>query len=224
MTPTKGSVLQPDDPGYDGQRHYTSRFLRIYDLLVIGFFTRVVWRCPPQHIASLYARYTGRRHLDVGPGTGYFLSRAPSTERLLLLDPNLAVLTYAARQLADRAPATLAADIRATIPVEERFDSAALSLVLHCLPGPMEAKAAAVENVAAVLDPGGVLFGATVLGDRRLHNRFSAFWLRENNRRGIFDNLGDTEAGLRSILTASFEEVEVRVIGSAALFAARKGG
>jgi SAM-dependent methyltransferase len=220
LTASTGSVLQPGDPGYDGQRHYTSRFLRIYDALVLGFFTRVVWRCPPRHIASLYARHTGRRHLDVGPGTGYFLKRAPATERLMLLDPNTEVLAYAARRLADRAPATLAADVRAPIPVEERFDSVALSFVLHCLPGPMEAKAPAIESVAAVLEPDGVLFGATVLGDERLHNRFSASMLRANNRRGIFDNLGDTEAGLRSILSASFDEVEIRVIGSVALFTA----
>ena len=44
---------------------------------------------------------------------------------------------------------------------------AALNLVIHCLPGPLERKARAVANVAAVLAPTGVLFGASVLGDRR---------------------------------------------------------
>jgi SAM-dependent methyltransferase len=214
MTTTNGSVIGPNDPGYDGQRHYTSSFLRIYDPIVLGFFTRVVWRCPTPHVTSLYSRHTGRRHLDVGPGTGFFLERAPATERLVLLDPNLEVLAFAADRLADRSPATLAADVRVPIPIEERFDSAALSFVLHCLPGPMDAKAVAIENVAALLEPDGVLFGGTVLGDDRLHNAFSSSMLRMNNRRGIFDNLDDTEAGLRRILGASFDTVQVDVVGA----------
>ena len=45
------------------------------------------------------------------------------------------------------------------------FDSAALSYVLHCLPGPQSQKAAAIRNAAAVLAPEGVLFGGTVLGN-----------------------------------------------------------
>jgi SAM-dependent methyltransferase len=217
-----GSVLNPDDAGYDGQRHYTPRFLRIYDPLVLGFFTRAVWRCPAERVTSLYRSHTGRRHLDVGPGTGYFLERAPATDRLVLLDPNRDVLAFAAERLADRSPTTLGADVRVPIPTAERFDSVALSFVLHCLPGPIEAKAAAIENLAAVLEPNGVLFGATVLGEDRLHNAFSKLMLRTNNRHGIFDNLGDTEAGMRSILTSSFDRVDMEVVGSVALFAARQ--
>jgi hypothetical protein len=40
------------------------------------------------------------------------------------------------------------------------------------------------------------------------------------NRQGGFDNLADTEQGLREILGASFEQVEIDIVGSAALFAA----
>jgi hypothetical protein len=44
--------------------------------------------------------------------------------------------------------------------------------------------------------------------------------LNANNRRGIFDNLGDTREGLGEILRASFEQVEFETVGSMAIFAA----
>jgi hypothetical protein len=40
------------------------------------------------------------------------------------------------------------------------------------------------------------------------------------NRRGTFDNLADTEEGLKEILAASFEQVEVETVGSVAVFVA----
>jgi hypothetical protein len=45
--------------------------------------------------------------------------------------------------------------------------------------------------------------------------------LRAFNRRGAFDNLDDTEEGLRSILEASFEQVSIQPLGSIAVFKAR---
>ncbi|HYQ84420.1 MAG TPA: hypothetical protein VEP28_10515, partial [Rubrobacter sp.] len=67
----------------------------------------------------------------------------------------------------------------------------------------------------------GVLFGASVLGRSGRHNRVARGFLAAFNRQGGFDNLDDTEDGLRAILAASFEEVEVETVGSAALFVAR---
>jgi hypothetical protein len=44
--------------------------------------------------------------------------------------------------------------------------------------------------------------------------------LKANNRRATFDNLGDTQEGLREILEASFRRVELETLGSMAIFAA----
>jgi hypothetical protein len=44
--------------------------------------------------------------------------------------------------------------------------------------------------------------------------------LRFVNSRRIFDNLSDTEDGLRELLEASFAAVEIDVIGSVAVFTA----
>ena len=214
--------MERDDPAYEGQREYTPLFLRIYDPLILGFFTPVVWRCPTARLVEGYRRHLGHRHLDVGPGTGYFLDRAGMSDGspVTLLDPNVHVLDHASRRLQRLDITTVEADVTKPLPVDGPFDSAALNGVLHCLPGPLPRKAAAVANVAAVLAPNGVLFGASILGSPGPHTRLSRSLLNANNRRGTFDNLGDTQEGLSEILEASFERVELETVGSMAIFAA----
>ena len=68
--------MERDDPAFAGQREYTRSFLRIYDPVVIRFFTPVIWRCPTRRLVDGYRRHIRPRHLDVGPGTGYFLERS----------------------------------------------------------------------------------------------------------------------------------------------------
>jgi hypothetical protein len=142
--------------------------LNAYDSLVLGPIARFVWRAPTTQLVERYRGHIRDRHLDVGPGTGYFLEHA----------------------------------------------------VIHCLPGPIERKAAAIANVAAVLAPTGVLFGASVIGTSGQHTWAARRFLGVFNRQGGFDNLGDTEDGLRDILEASFQDVELEAIGSMAVFAA----
>src|SRR6266581_3984288 len=84
--------------------------------------------------------------------------------RVTLVDPNANVLDHASRRLHRLEVTTVQADVLKPLPVEGRYESAALHLVIHCLPGPLSRKAAAVINVAAILAPTGVLFGASVLG------------------------------------------------------------
>jgi ubiquinone/menaquinone biosynthesis C-methylase UbiE len=212
------------DAAYVGQEIYSRAFLRIYDPVILGFYGNIVWRCPTSRLVEQYRQHVGHRHLDVGPGTGYFLeyARLPRGAQITLLDPNPDVLAHAARRLSDRHPSVIQADVLKPLPfTAERFDSAAMNYVLHCLPGPAVRKAAAVQNVAAVLKPGGVLFGATVLGATAPHTWLSRAVLRFVNSRRIFDNLADTEDGLRNLLEAPFATVEIDVIGSVAVFTAR---
>ena len=67
----------------------------------------------------------------------------------------------------------------------------------------------------------GVLFGGTILGLGERHTRPARLFLKGANKMGDFDNPGDTADGLREILEASFRDVEVEVVGSAAMFTAR---
>jgi SAM-dependent methyltransferase len=214
--------MDRNDPSYKGQSGYNPFLLAIYDPFVIGFMARAVWRCPIPPVVERYRRHLGRRHLDVGPGTGYFIEKAapPDGTEVTLLDPNPNVLARSSRRLAAMHPATVEADVMKPLPVDGPFDSAALSFVLHCLRGPMAHKASAIRNMADVLAPDGLLFGATVLGIRERHTPQARAVLRAFNREGSFDNLGDTAEGLRRILEESFETVDLDVIGSTAHFTA----
>ena len=214
--------MDRDDPAYRGQRDYTRPLLRLYDPLVLGPVARYVWRCPRTRLVEGYRRHVRDRHLDVGPGTGYFIDQSglPDGSRVTIVDPNTNVLDHASRRLRHLDVTAVEADVLKPLPVDGPFDSAALHLVIHCLPGPIPRKAAAVANVASVLAPDGVLFGASVLGTSGPQTWLSRRVLAAFNRQGGFDNLGDTADGLHAILAGSFEQVELETVGSIAIFAA----
>ena len=89
--------MERDDPAYKGQAGYNPVMLAIYDLWVLGFMSRVVLHVPIPPFVENYRANLGRRHLDVGPGTGYFLEKAapPEDTEITLLDPNPHVLRRA---------------------------------------------------------------------------------------------------------------------------------
>lgn len=214
--------MDRSDPAYRGQADYGPMLLRLYDPLVLGPILPHVWHVPTGRILAQYRAHARDRHLDVGPGTGFFVDRSglPDGSRVTLLDPNPNVLAHASRRLRRLGVTAVRADVLKPLHVGGPFASAALSAVLHCLPGPFARKADAIANVASVLEPGGVLFGSTVLGRRAAHGWLARRFLGSFNRRGTFDNLDDTAEDLRAALGASFERVDVQVIRSMALFVA----
>jgi SAM-dependent methyltransferase len=204
--------------------------LSFYDPFVLQFSARWVWHCPLSRLIENYRWHIRPNHLDVGPGTGYFLEHAalPQGTAVTILDPNLNVLRHAAERL-DRLEVTaVEADVLKPLPVKGPFGSVGMNLVLHCLPGPMVRKSAAIRNLARVLEPNGMFFGSTVLGDSGNHSWAARRMLDLYNGRGSFDNRLDTEENLREVLEASFEHVELEVVGSIAIFFAisplRPGG
>ena len=215
--------MDRNDPAWKGQSEYTPLLLRLYNPLVLGPIARFVWRVPARHLVDHYRRHIRPGHLDVGPGTGVFILRSglAAGSAVTILDPNPNVLTHCRPRLAQFDLTAVQADVLKPLPLERRFSSAALNLVIHCLPGPAERKAKAVEHIAAVLEPDGVLFGASVLGTTGRHSPQARAFLKAFNWNGGFDNLDDSESMLVDILEASFEEVTVGTIGSAALFSAQ---
>lgn len=212
-------------PGYRGYKDYTPSFLKTYDRWVLGFMAPRVWRMGAGPALDLYKKHIGDRHLDVGPGTGYFIAETnpPQDIELTLIDANPHVLDHCAERLAAWEPTTVQANVLQPLPLEGPFDSAALAHVIHCLPGPMPGKAKAVEHIAASLTTNGVLFGGTVLGLSAKHTWAARVFLRLANLQGGFDNRDDDVDGLRAILEASFHEVEIDIpTGSVAYFAASR--
>jgi SAM-dependent methyltransferase len=225
MTTATADRLPPSDPAYRGQADYTPAFLAVYDPLVLGVMNRSVWRCPTSEILRLYEEHAAGAHLDVGPGTGYYLDRCRCPEpprAITLLDVNPDVLDKASRRLARFQPGLHRANLLEPIGLQGgTFDSIALTHVLHCLPGPMAAKSVVLDNLAGLLRPGGRLFGSTILARGVPHTPLSRTLMRFLNARGVFGNRDDDLATLELALGTRFAEHDVRVVGSVALFVAR---
>jgi SAM-dependent methyltransferase len=209
-----------------GQRIYTPLVLRVYDVFVLGFSNRLAWQCPSVTMLERYEWHVGRRHLDLGVGTGWYLDRCTwpvEQPEITLLDLNENSLSLAAGRLARYAPRTVRANVFDPLPLgDARFESAAANYLLHCLPGPIESKAAALAaNVRPYLEPGGLLFGSTILGRGVTHTRIGRRLMRLYNAKGIFSNAEDDERGLEQGLAATFTNVQIEVVGAVALFAVR---
>ena len=78
------------------------------------------------------------------------------------------------------------------------------------------------DHAAKYLNPGGVLFGSTLL-QRGVRRSVPARWLMAAyNRNGTFSNTEDDLDGLRSELARRYPQSYVKVVGCAALFWGRK--
>ena len=91
--------MDRDDPAWKGQRDYTPRLLNAYDRIVLGIVAKAVWRCPTPRLVDGYRQHIRPRHLDVGPGTGYFIEHSGLADGspVTILDPNANVLEHAGR-------------------------------------------------------------------------------------------------------------------------------
>src|SRR5687768_6394181 len=107
--------MDRNDPAYRGQSDYSPALLRLYDPLVLGPILRFVWRFPRQDAVRLYREHIRPNHLDVGPGTGYFLEHAglPAGSKVTILDPNPNVLRHVTRRLRDLQVTAVQADVQA---------------------------------------------------------------------------------------------------------------
>lgn len=218
MTPTS-----PDTEA--GQAVYSPATLAIYDLWVLGLSNRFVWRCPTPRQLAHYDACVTANHLDVGVGSGYYLDRCsfPSAApRVGLLDLNESSLAHSARRVARYAPEVYRGDVLAPLDVDAApFDSIGLSYLLHCLPGDIESKAAAIDHLRPLASPGATVFGSTLLQGGVERGAAARRLMAVYNRKGIFSNERDDLAGLERALEARLTDVKIEVQGCAALFRGR---
>jgi ubiquinone/menaquinone biosynthesis C-methylase UbiE len=207
-----------------GAAAYTPALLRIYDAAVLSFSARVLWRCPTSRVLALYDRHAGARHVDVGVGTGYLLDRCSwpvARPQITLVDLNPTALAYAARRIERYSPTTVQASFLDELPLPSHaYDSVGCAYLLHCVPGGMERKAAALGGLGRLLTDGGTVFGATILGTPDRHTPWSRAVTALYNRKRLFANAEDDVDTLRNGLEAGFGSYELRVVGAVALFAA----
>jgi len=209
-----------------GAAPYSKFFLRFYDWNLLQFNCRFVWKCSPDHMLALYNEHVSANHLDVGVGTGYFLDhcRFPVAHpRLALMDLNSNSLEMTARRVRRYKPEVYQWNALEPFQTDmERFDSVGMMNLLHCLPGTMQTKAIVFEHLKGLLNPDGVLFGSSILGNGVPHNSMARLALKCANSRGWMTNYQDDPDGLKRSLEEHFSESSLKIVGSIALFSARK--
>ncbi|MGW0771470.1 class I SAM-dependent methyltransferase [Streptomyces sp. NPDC002676] len=208
--------------------HYRRPMLAAYDMFVLGMMSRFMWRCPRGRMLTHYNRQVSASHLDIGPGTGWFLNKCrfpAKSPSITLVDLNEVVLATAAHRIRRYRPETLVGDAFKPFALgSARFDSVGMNFLLHCLPGSMRQKAVVFDQVVPFLQPGARVFGSTVLGTGPHHTKRSAKLLAKLNRSEVFSNLDDRMEDLDEQLRARFTDVETVRSGAVCLFSARCPG
>ncbi|GAB3391238.1 class I SAM-dependent methyltransferase [Azotobacter armeniacus] len=208
-----------------GQAVYTQRTLTLYDFVVLGVSNPFIWKCPTHRLEEHYERNLSANHLDVGVGTGYFLDRCrfpADAPRVALMDLNPDTLAFAARRIARYAAQSYRRNVLEPITFEDgRFDSIGINYLLHCLPGSIAAKAVVFDHLKALMNPGAVIFGATLLQGGVPRSALARGLMAAYNRKGIFSNRDDNLESLKNELGRRFQDVSVEVLGCAALFSGR---
>lgn len=196
--------------------------MSVYDRLALGLTSRLVWKCPSNNILTLYNQHVSANHLDVGVGTGYFLDKCKfqvPDPRLVLVDLNPNSLAIARKRLARYSPRTYRQNALEPLEIDgPGFDSIGVNHLLHCLPVTMQTKGTVFEHLKTLLNPGGILFGTTLLYGgvkRSFLATYTYYWL---NLLGIMTNKQDDVEGLKQNLALHFAESDVEVIGCGALF------
>ena len=201
---------------------YTKGNLALYDWWVLGLSNHWIWSCPTEKLLDLYRAHLTANHLEVGAGTGYFPAKTmPSAQpRIALLDINRNCLEKAAKRLAAFRPEVYQENVLEPLIIRgERFDSIAVNYVLHCLPGRLDQKAAAVfDHLAPHLRDDGVIFGSTLLGLDIQRPLLARMMMALYNRKGVFSNTQDSLGGLMEALSARFRTFNVEVCGCAVIF------
>lgn len=209
-----------------GYSTYSKLVLSVYDTLILKYSGKYIWRCSYRQGLKLYNKHISSNHLEIGVGTAFLLDycRFPSDNpRLVISDLNENCLEYSSKRLKRYSPEIRKINLMKPISLEgPKFDSVALTSVLHCLPGTIRTKASVFRNLKEIMNSGGVIFGATVLNGGVEHTRLSKGIMKFYNSQQIFSNLDDDFDGLQGVLKSVFSKVEVKVIGTVAVFWAIK--
>lgn len=209
-----------------GQLFFTIMSHLLYDLGLYRFVTPFIWRCSTQRLLDNYVENISRDHLEIGVGSGYFLKRtlcADFLERLVLLDLNRRCLKKSAARLREYAPLERHHNILLPLAVDGRkHKSIGMNYVLHCIPGDFVTNQRIITHVRSLLQDNGVFFGATLLNHSVRDGVWSWVMMRLLNAVGIFHNKNHTLADLRKVLETNFHDVEITLVGSAAIFRAVK--
>ena len=158
-----------------------------YDYFVNNLNCKYVWGCDSQNISYLYKANLTKNHLEIGPGTGFFL-KDNNFKNLHLMDVNNDILFTSKENLKDNCK-NISIYNHNIFKEKNRMymdvQSIGLSYVLHCVPGNLSESLNNLSN-NITSDNRVKVFGSTViLNDNKLISNLEINFL---NNFGIFNN------------------------------------
>ena len=199
-----------------------SKNIQKYDRLVNEINCEKVWKCSKKHIINNYNKNINCNHLEIGPGTGYFLKKKNlnvNLNKLTLVDVNSKILNYSKNNLKSEY-----SDINILshnlfsyeIPSKVKFNSVGINYVLHCIPGNLQTK---LDKLIFNLGNNKYnLFGASVICDPLHMNPIAEYELIFLNALGIFNNNNDTYEELNEYLNNRNLNFSLKKQGYVAIF------
>lgn len=198
-------------------KNFVSNSLKFYDLAVNKINCKYVWRCSENYIFENYKKNIRRKHLEIGPGTGYFLKKINNSDiDLTLMDINQPILQFSSNNLK-----TSFSNVKIRNhnifekKIEEKYDSIGINYVLHCVPGKLEDK---IDKLLNNLNKHGILFGATVISDPERLYFLSKLELKALNKFNVFNNSNDYSQNLINYLNYNQIKYDCNLIGNVLIF------
>ena len=200
-----------------------SNFNRIifknYDLLVNNLNCKYVWKCELKYIQHIYNNNISKNHVEIGPGTGFFLKKY-KFDNLTLIDVNQDVLEECYKNLENNCKniniinhnifeKNNKLDIR-------NYDSVGVNYVLHCVPNDLSYS---INNlINNIPDEKFNLFGATVIPSEKNDINLANIEIYFLNKFGIFNNKSHSEKNISLYIKNNFQNYNINKIGHSFLF------
>ena len=214
----------PPSAGDPPKPTYTWSWLVHYEIWVLLIVNTFAWGCSTaRYLLPLFRDNVGRKHLELGVGTGYYLvnGNIPASTRLTLVDKDPRALNTAVERMKRQDVTTFVADILDPLPVDDKFDSISMYYIIDSLRASVQEKCNLLGRLRHHLAADGVLHGATILGKGvRDDNSFARFIRNGCTKKGIFRNQDDNAFDFEKVLRDNFKMVETRVVGTVFLFRA----
>ena len=192
--------------------------LKNYDFFVNHINCKYVWRCDQQNITNKYNRNISKNHIEIGPGTGYFL-KDYEFNNLTLIDVNTNILSECKKNLEKNCKNiniinTNVFEKNNKIAVNH-CESVGLNYVLHCVPNNLSIS---INNLVNNIPKKNYqLFGSTVIPPENKYNlaNLEIFIL---NKMKIFNNKKHSEEDISSYINKNFHKNKINKIGHNLLF------
>ena len=200
--------------------NFVSSSIKIYDFVVNDLNCKYAWRCHKNNIFKNYQNNLKNNHLEIGPGSGYFLNpkfHQKKIDNLFLMDINQPILK-ASKENLDKYYSniqTVNHNIFEKSLNSLQIDSIGINYVLHCVPGSLDNK---LEKLYLNLPKNTNIFGATVISDIDKQTPLSKLELKLLNHKGVFNNKLDFSNNFIDFVERNRLPYSYQIIGNVLIF------